>query len=127
MQLVQRKYYHEEIETLRPNKSESYEPRENKVRSLLKRLSTLRKLNLILVNGTLRIGGGPGRSLLTFSKKHPIIMPQRHNVTKLIIQHYHLHEGHMGSKQVLAAIRKSFWIIHGPSEVRKQKKRLYGL
>ncbi len=123
MQLVQRKYYHEEIETLRPNKSESYEPRKNKVRSLLKRST----LNLILVNGTLRIGGGLGRSLLAFNKKHPIIMPQRHNVTKLIIQHYHLHEGHMGSKQVLAAIWKSFWIIHGPSEVRKQKNRLYGL
>ena len=126
MQLVQRKYYHEEIETLRPNESESYEPCKNKARSLLKR-STLRKLNLILVNGTLRVGGGLGRSLLPFNKKHPIIMPQRHNVTKLIIQHYHLHEGHMGLKQVLAAIRKSFWIIHGPSEVRKQKKRLYGL
>ena len=55
-------------------------------------------------------------------KKHPINMPQRHNVTELIIQHYHLHEGHIGLKQVLAAIRKSFWIIHGPNEVRKQKK-----
>jgi hypothetical protein len=49
-------------------------------------------------------------------------MPQQHNVTKLIIQHYHQREGHMGSRQVLAAIRKSFWIIHGPSEVRKQIK-----
>jgi hypothetical protein len=120
-QLVQRKYYHEEIETLRPNESESYELRKNKARSLSKRI-TLRKLNPILVNGNLRVGGRLGRLLLPFNEKHPIIMPQRHNVTKLIIQLIHQREGHMGSKQVLAAIRKSFWIIHGPSEVRKQIK-----
>ncbi|CAB4022447.1 Hypothetical predicted protein [Paramuricea clavata] len=37
VQLVQRKYYHEEIETLKPNESESYEPRKNNAKSLLKR------------------------------------------------------------------------------------------
>ena len=60
--------------------------------------------------------------LLPFNEKRPIIMPQRHNVTKLIIQHYHQREGHMGSRQVLISIRNSFWIIHGPSELRKQIK-----
>ena len=85
---------------------------------MLKR-SNLQKLSPVLVNGLLRVGGHLERSSLSFDMKHPIILPQRHHITTLIIRHYHRLEGHMGSRQVLATIRRFFWIIHGPSEVRK--------
>ena len=65
------------------------------------------------------MGGRLERSTMSFNAKHPMILPQHHHVTDLIIQHYHRQEGHMGPTQVLAAIRQMFWIIHGPGEVRR--------
>ena len=48
-----------------------------------------------------------------------MILPQHHHVTELIIRDYHSSEGHIGPTQVLATIRQTFWIIHGPTEVRR--------
>ena len=75
--------------------------------------SQLNKLNPILHDGILRVGGRLERSTMSFNAKHPMILPQHHHVTDLIIQHYHRQEGHTGPTQVLAAIRQMFWIIHG--------------
>ena len=81
--------------------------------------SQLNKLNRILVDGILRVGRRLGRATISFNAKHPMILPQHHHVTDLIIQHYHRQEGHMGPAQVLATIRQMFWILHGPTEVRR--------
>ena len=74
----------------------------------------------MLLNGVLRVRGRLERSSISFDMKHPIILPQKHHIRKLIIRHYHGLEGHMGSRQVPAAIRKIFHIIHGPCEVHAQ-------
>ena len=50
--------------------------------------------------------------------KHPIVLPTKHHVTDMIIRHYH-QIGHVGSSQVLAAIRRKFWILKGGSAVRR--------
>ena len=81
--------------------------------------SQLNKLNPILVDGILRMGGRFERATISFNAKHPMILPPHHHVTDLIIQHYHRQEGHMGPTQVLATIRQMFWILHGPTEVRR--------
>ena len=77
------------------------------------------KLNPILVDGILRVGGRLERAMISFNAKYPIILPQHHHVTDLIIKHYHRQEGRMGPMQVLATIRQMFWILHGPTEVRR--------
>ena len=37
----------------------------------------------------------------------------------MIVRHYHKEEGHSGTSQVLAAIRKYYWIVKGTSTVRR--------
>ena len=81
--------------------------------------SQLNKLNPILVDGILRVGGCLEQGTISFNTKHPMILPQCHHVTDLIIQHYHRQEGHMGPTQVLATIRLMFCILLGPTEVRR--------
>jgi hypothetical protein len=86
---------------------------------LIMKKSKLRKLSPILVDGVLRVGGRLERSSMSFDVKHPMILPQHHHVTELIIRDYHSSEGHIRPTQVLATIRQTFWIIHGPTEVRR--------
>ena len=51
--------------------------------------------------------------------KYPMILPGKHQVTKLIVLHYHHLNGHVGSHQVLAEIRQRFWIVKGVSSVKR--------
>ena len=88
-------------------------------KNLVVKKTQLSKLNPILHDGILRVGGRLEKSTMSFNAKHPMILPQHHHVTDLIIQHYHRQDGHMGPTQVLATIRQMFWIIHGPAEVRR--------
>ena len=81
--------------------------------------SPLRKLNPVVVNGTIRVGRRLGNAdAVAYASKHPIVLPNKHHVTDLIIHQYH-QVGHVGATQVLAAIRKKFWILKGGSAVRR--------
>ncbi|KAF4514206.1 UNVERIFIED_CONTAM: hypothetical protein B566_EDAN019426, partial [Ephemera danica] len=55
----------------------------------LSRLSPLRKLCPIVTDGLLRVGGRLDNSNVDWGNMHPIILPKKHHVTDLIIQHYH--------------------------------------
>jgi hypothetical protein len=81
--------------------------------------STLRKLNPIMVEDVMRVGGRLERANISFHAKHPIILPPKHHLTNLIIRHYHAQDGHAGVNHVLASIRQKFWIVKGQSEVRR--------
>ena len=47
--------------------------------------SKLDILNPIVVDGILCVGGRIERSTISFSAKHPMILPQHHHITKMII------------------------------------------
>ncbi|MBM6549319.1 reverse transcriptase domain-containing protein [Streptococcus dysgalactiae] len=85
----------------------------------LKRYTTLRKLNPMMIDGLLCVGGRLQWSDLPDAAKHPIILLAKHVVTDLIIKHYHELEGHVGCTRVLAVIRKRFWILQGRAAVRR--------
>ena len=63
-------------------------------------------------------GGRLNRSRLPYAK-HPLILPGKHPVTVLIIQHYHAQNGHVGTHQVLSEIRQRYWVISGVSSVKR--------
>ena len=65
--------------------------------------------------GILRVGGRLKHSELQYDAKYPMILPGKHQVTRLIVLHYHHLNGHIGSYQVLAEIRQRFWIVKGVS------------
>lgn len=81
--------------------------------------SRFQNLNPTTENGILRVGGRLAYAPLDETQRHPAILPFNHHVTDMIIRYYHQQNGHVGRNQTLAAIRKKFWIIKGPSSVKR--------
>ena len=79
----------------------------------------LARLSPFEQDGLIRVGGRLNRSQLPYDAKHPSILPGKHPVTELIIQHYHAQNGHVGTHQVLSEIRQRYWIISGVSSVKR--------
>ncbi|XP_071491771.1 uncharacterized protein [Diadema antillarum] len=79
----------------------------------------LKKLNPVVVNGILRIGGRLGNSPLDYDAKHPIILPHEHHVTRLLITHHHHLVGHSGSGLTWSSLRTKYWVMKGGVAVRK--------
>jgi hypothetical protein len=89
--------------------------------SLLKG-SSLRGLDPFMgEDGLLRIKGRLQLSDLSFSEKHPVILPKGH-VSKLIVRHHHLFLKHAGVNAVLTSLRASYWIL-GLRRLAKAVKR----
>ena len=66
----------------------------------------------------LRVGGRLEKSELSKSAKHPIILPAKHHLSKLIIQEAHLDTMHGGVELTLAYVRSRYWIINAKKTVR---------
>ncbi len=73
-------------------------------------------------NNQLRVGGRLTNAPIPFEAKHPVILPNNHHVTQLIISHYHLRLGHAGPERVLAEIRQRFWILKGRAVINQTLK-----
>ena len=71
----------------------------------------------------LRVGGRLRHSPLGESEKHPIILPRRSEVTRMIIADQHCRLLHAGVEHTLNEIRGRFWIPRGRSEVKKHLHR----
>lgn len=85
----------------------------------IKRTSHIVKLDPVLDNGVLRVGGRLQRSALPFNVKHPIILHQNHHVSILILRHIHKQTGHSGRNIMLSKLREKFWIPKADSALRK--------
>lgn len=81
--------------------------------------SCLKTLNPFLDNGgIIRVGGRLRNSYHEFNEKHPIILPRKHPLTRLLIEHAHRSELHAGAQATLAKIRTKYWSLEGRSSVR---------
>ena len=69
------------------------------------------KLDPILVNGILCVGGCLHHSSISSEARHPVIIPKHHYISNLIVQHYHRISGHSGLEHTLSLIRQRYWII----------------
>ena len=57
----------------------------------------------------------------------PIILPRKHQVTKLFVKYFHEEGNHAsGTNQTLAALSTRFWIISGREEIREWEKECNG-
>ena len=102
---VQKKDYEKEFKNLSAGKP-------------IEKSSKLVKFNPIINNGIIRIGGRLQFSKLSYSEKHPIILPGKSRISRLIIQEVHNDLGHSGREHVLSKIRDKYWITKGSSTVR---------
>ncbi|KAJ8035403.1 hypothetical protein HOLleu_22626 [Holothuria leucospilota] len=73
------------------------------------KFKTIRKLNPILIDGVLRVGGRLENAPLADDVKHPIILPSMHHVTDLVIEHHHLLVGHSGAGSTWSSLREKYW------------------
>nr|XP_021336928.1 uncharacterized protein LOC103910029 [Danio rerio]XP_021336929.1 uncharacterized protein LOC103910029 [Danio rerio] len=63
------------------------------------------------LDGVLRVGGRLTRSSYPDSVKHPIIIPKTHQITQMIVAHYHNKVMHQGKGFTVNEIRSNgFWI-----------------
>ena len=83
------------------------------------RNSSINKLNPILDDGLLCVGGRLQNSQLNHDTKHPIILPKKNHVSSLIINHCHLVSGHSTLEHTLSLVRKKYWIVNGRARVRR--------
>ena len=86
----------------------------------LNELKTLRKLRpCVGPDLILRVEGRLDNASLPVDTKHPIILPGRHALTRLIVLNEHADAGHAGPSYTLMLTRQRFWIIHGISSVKR--------
>ncbi|XP_075217850.1 uncharacterized protein LOC142322659 [Lycorma delicatula] len=81
--------------------------------------SQIKSLNPFVNNQQLlRVGGRISNSNLCYEQKHPILLPAKGRLTKLIVEQKHINQLHAGP-QLLACIRKKFWPLNGCNVVCK--------
>ena len=95
---VQKYHFGEEILAISTNKK-------------IHKSSMLRKLDPVLKDGILRIGGRIDRAPLPYETRHPIILPKCSVVSKLILADIHERLGHLGKGYVINDMRETYWII----------------
>ena len=119
---VQESAFTSELEALKPQYSDE-DTRQDPVDRAVKRRSSLRQLDPMQDDGLLRVGGRLAMAPLEFKTRNPVILPARHPVSELIVRHVHQQVGHQGRGHTLAALRETYWLIHGNAEVRRVLKQ----
>lgn len=82
--------------------------------------SPLKSLNPFLDDKhILRVGGRLCNSNLSFAQKHPIVLPNKHKLTLIIIGYFHIKNFHVGPQSLLCFVRQAFWPLSGRTLCRK--------
>ncbi len=81
--------------------------------------SDIYRLDPVLQDGLLRVGGRLRKASMPESMKHPIVLSKDQPICKLILQHIHKQVGHTGRNHMISALRKTYWITNANSACRK--------
>lgn len=68
--------------------------------------------------GLMRVMGRLSESAEPYNARHPIILPSKHHVVKLLIEKAHKEVGHMGKSSTVTALRQRYWILHAGQTVK---------
>lgn len=79
----------------------------------LKTRSKLRCLYPFLKDGLILVGGRLDNSNLIYKRRHPIVLPGNHKVTRLIFEQRHQEQLHCGPQALLAEVRRKYWPLRG--------------
>ena len=80
-------------------------------------LRALHALALYVVDGILRVGGRWRSTPISDAAKHPILLPTRHPVTKVIVFMYHVKTGLMRVSHTLSLLNADYWFLKEKSAV----------
>lgn len=79
----------------------------------LSKNSKILSLNPFLKDNLIHVGGRLKNANQPFAKRHPIILPSGHTLTKLILIYEHERLLHCGAQMLLCSIRESYWPLSG--------------
>ena len=68
--------------------------------------------------GVLRVGGRLTRAPLPYDAIHPMILPKKHHITRLIVADVYNRCHHAGINHVLSQVRHHYWVVDGRQEVK---------
>lgn len=91
VRFVQRKYFGDDTTTLSTG--------------TVKKSSHLYKLDPVITDRVVRVGGRLSKSALPEEAKHPAILPKASHVSNLILQYVHRKVGHRGRNHMLSTLR----------------------
>ncbi|XP_062709654.1 uncharacterized protein LOC134288537 [Aedes albopictus] len=74
-------------------------------------------------DGLLRVGGRPKHARIPFQRKHQLLLPSGHHVTRILIESLHKEHLHVGQQGLLAIVRNRYWPIRGKIVVRQVVKK----
>lgn len=85
------------------------------------RQSSIYRLDPILEDGLLRIGGRLSKGAMPFEEKHPLILSKDQHISRLMLKDIHQSLGHSGRNHIcqLSALRRKYWITNANAAVRK--------
>ena len=69
-------------------------------------------------NGLIRVGGRLSNSDLSFSEKHPYVLPRRDHIVDLLIDYYHKKHLHAGPELLMSLLRQAYWIFSARRSIR---------
>ncbi len=85
----------------------------------VKKNSPIYKLDPILEDGLLRVGGRLSRAAMSEESKHPVILAKDLHISTLILKYIHEQVGHGGRNHVLSKLRRKYWITSANAATRK--------
>lgn len=85
---------------------------------------SIRQLDpLIDESGIVRVGGRLDYADIPYAHKHPMLLPSRHRLTDLIIDHHHLRLKHPGSNTLQVNLKQEFWILSSRKAIRSRLRQ----
>jgi hypothetical protein len=88
-------------------------------RSCVKSSSYIRKLDPVMSDGLLRVGGRLHEASMPMESKHPVILPKNNHVSDLVLRQIHCDLKHSGRNHMLSSLRQRYWVVNAPSAIRK--------
>ncbi|XP_062703860.1 uncharacterized protein LOC134286283 [Aedes albopictus] len=73
--------------------------------------------------GMLRVGGRLKHANISFGKKHQLLLPRSHHVTKILIAALHKDHLHIGQQGLLAIVRQRYWPVRAKCTIRQIVKK----
>ena len=130
LRFVQRQVFPLEISVLQKNQKDECDHVVNKSEKMpdnkdqhkkagkIRKDSSILNLNPVLSNGLLKVGGRLHNANLPEETKHQLILPKKHHVVDLIINHIHRKCNHQGRNHTIAELRQKYWVIQAGVAVK---------
>lgn len=81
--------------------------------------SSILKMDPMLDQGILRVGGRINKSAMPVSIKNPIFLPKKSHISEIILKHIHIQIGHSGRNHMLSKLGQKYWMPSANSLARK--------